>query len=746
MNQPNPFQADQQIAMMNALKGVNTQLASDGRIPTSQPVSPVAHQTNNGMVPFSTPAGLSTQPQQVHTRPRGMTVGTVPIMPMHLATGYQHSFPNAPSHNGNMHPPPEAVFHLAKHLPHTQGPSPMPVSPFNVQSRDTMVSHTAPPSPGGHSFAQDAENNIFMNAGLTTPQRAATASVTQQDSARSQPEFNSVPVLESHALAYGGLNMNEIRMSAPMSLSNSQTSLHASIHQGDSARSAEDAGAHRSTLDESRRSSGTGAGPGIGGMLHMSTLNGSQGPSSAEGPPSSAPPLTITTDSSQVEELSNDLKDKLTFLTKYVHCSESCGTMLTLHSHASLQNKLTAAINEAQLNHPMAVDEYLNDIKKAIVNKENEPRTPSTAASGSGQMSTFTSSVQRQASPLSMVQNANNRMDSATPINISLNASNLPPSNSHDALSSAMLPSTGGLLAPVELSRTANSTKRSAPESPMMEGEATTQNKHMRLEQDMEGVESSGSQITSQGQAGQPQTLLPPQLVHAHSFPQAGTVQQPMMAVPLNALPTLVGAMGQHISQTHTPVNPSPLSHVSNAHQNMPYGFGHPTGMPIPLDPSMQNWTAQHAMIDPNYPMQTMVPIQQPTNVGRRGSIVDGRLIAPRPRVGDARSMTTGAIPTMNSLGMTVISSSQLAPFTQSSAMDTEVAVEDGDLEDDDDSEDDEGRLKRRASKRRRSSDPVTAAPEGALMQPPDLISDEIRMQLDKIMYDFLNDICSDRE
>lgn len=404
---------------------------------------------------------------------------------------------------------------------------------------------------------------------------------------------------------------------------------------------------------------------------------------------------------------------------------------------------MTAAINEAQLNHPMAVDEYLNDIKKAIVNKENEPRTPSTAASGSGQMTTFTSTAQRQASPLSMVQN--NRMESVTPINVSLSATNIPNSNAHDALSNAMLPSSGGLLAPVELSRAANSTKRSAPESPMMDGETTTQNKHIRLEQDMEGVESAASQAASQ--AGQPQTLLPPQLVHAHSFPQAGAMQQPMMAVPMNAMPTLVGAMGQHLPQTHTPVNPSPLSHVNNAPQTIPYGFGHPTGMPIPMDPSMQNWTTQHVMIDPNYPMQTMVPIQQPTNLGRRGSIVDGRLIAPRPRVGDARSITTGAIPTMNSLGMTVIPSSQLVPFTQSSGMDTDVAVEDGDLEDDlDDSDDDDGRLKRRASKRRRSSDPATAAPEGALVQPPDLISDEIRVQLDKIMYGFLNDICSDRE
>jgi hypothetical protein len=407
-----------------------------------------------------------------------------------------------------------------------------------------------------------------------------------------------------------------------------------------------------------------------------------------------------------------------------------------------LQNKLTAAINEAQMNHPMAVDEYLNDIKKAIVNKENEPKTPSTAASAPGHMSAFSTTIQRQASPLAMGQNINNRMESVTPININLGATNGSNSNSHEALNNAMLTNSGGLLAPVELSRAASSAKRAAPESPMSEGDVASQNKHIRLEQEMEGIESAANQ------AGPSQPMLPPQLIHAHSFPQAGGPPQPMMAVPMNAMPTLVGAMPQLIPQTHTPANPSPLSNVSNAPQPMPYAFGHPTGIPVSMDPSMQTWSTQHVMIDGNYPMQTMVPIQQPTTLGRRGSIVDGRLIAPRPRVGDARSITTGAIPTMNSLGMTAIAFSQpMIPLNQASGMDTDIAVEDGDLEDDlDDSDDDDGPLKRRPSKRRRSSDQGGSAPEGALIQPPDLISDEIRAQLDKIMYGFLNHICSDRK
>lgn len=389
----------------------------------------------------------------------------------------------------------------------------------------------------------------------------------------------------------------------------------------------------------------------------------------------------------------------------------------------------------------MAVDEYLNDIKKAIVNKENEPKTPSTATSASGHMSSFNTGVHPQASPLAMGQNINNRMESVTPINISLGATNNSSSNSHEALSNVMLPNSGGLLAPVELSRAASSAKRAAPESPMSEGEVASQNKHIRLEQEMEGIESASSQ------AGPSQPMLPPQLIHAHSYPQAGGAPPPMMAVPMNAMPTLVGAMPQLIPQTHTPANPSPLSNVSNAPQTMPYAFGHPTGIPVSLDPSMQNWSTQHVMVDGNYPMQTMVPIQQPTTLGRRGSIVDGRLIAPRPRVGDARSITTGAIPTMNSLGMTAIAFSQpMIPLNQASGMDTDTAVDDGELEDDlDDSDDDDGTLKRRPSKRRRSSDQATA-PDNALIQPPDLISDEIRAQLDKIMYGFLNHICSDRE
>jgi hypothetical protein len=402
---------------------------------------------------------------------------------------------------------------------------------------------------------------------------------------------------------------------------------------------------------------------------------------------------------------------------------------------------LTAAINEAQLNHPMAVDEYLNDIKKAIVSKENEPKTPSSAASASGQMTTFSASVQRQPSPLVMRQALNTRLESITPINITLGSANMPNPGAHEAASNIQRPSTGSLLAPVELSRAtaSSSVKRSAPESPMLDAETSGQTKYMRIEQAMDGIEPSA------GPSAQQQSMMPPQMVHAHSYPHAGAAQQPMMAVPMNAMPTLTGALPQHIPLSHTPANPSPLQHVSNAPLGVPFAFGHPTGMPMPMDPAMQNWTNQQLIADGNYMIAPLGQIQQPTTVGRRGSIVDGRLIAPRPRVGDARSITTGAIPTMTTLGMTSMMSQQPnMPNFQFTGMESEIALEDGDLEDEEDSDDDEGPLKRRPSKRRRSSDQAHV-PEGALVQPPDLISDEIRSELDKIMYEFLNDICSDR-
>jgi len=50
-----------------------------------------------------------------------------------------------------------------------------------------------------------------------------------------------------------------------------------------------------------------------------------------------------------------------------------------------------------------------------------------------------------------------------------------------------------------------------------------------------------------------------------------------------------------------------------------------------------------------------------------------------------------------------------------------------------------------RRLKRRRSSEQGMSIP-GALTQPPDLISPEIRAQLDIILFNFLNRVCSDRE
>jgi hypothetical protein len=313
MTQPGGHPVEQQMAMMNAMNSIKVQLPPDGRLPPSQPVSPVAHRTHNGMVPFSTPAGVPTQqPHPVHTRPRGMTVGTVPVMPTQLTAGYPNGFASTPVQNGSIHGTPEGMFAINKHMPHSQGPSPMPVSPFNVPPPKAMVSHTAPPSPGSHMFSQELEHNMFMNQALSTPQRTTTAN-GNQDAPRSQ-EFNPVPTLENQAMAFA-LGMNEIRMSVPMSLSNSQASFHPSTQATGSAGSGEDGGANRSVMD-SRRSSVAANGQGRSGMIQMSMHNGSQAVSSSDGQSNQVPPLTVTTDNSQMEELSHELKDKLTFLTK----------------------------------------------------------------------------------------------------------------------------------------------------------------------------------------------------------------------------------------------------------------------------------------------------------------------------------------------------------------------------------------------------------------------------------------------
>ena len=52
-------------------------------------------------------------------------------------------------------------------------------------------------------------------------------------------------------------------------------------------------------------------------MMQMNAGMSSQGNTSLDGQnPNHVPPLTVTTDNSQVEALSHELRDKLTFLTK----------------------------------------------------------------------------------------------------------------------------------------------------------------------------------------------------------------------------------------------------------------------------------------------------------------------------------------------------------------------------------------------------------------------------------------------
>lgn len=306
------LQVEQQIAMLNAINGMNGQLAVEGHSLPSQPVSPNASNQANGMMTFSTPAGLSNPTHPVHTRPRGMTVGTVPILPMQFANYQPVTNSSASLTNGSTHATPESIYQMSNHLPRTQGPSPVPASPFNTHPRDAMSARTAPSSPGNQTFAQEMENKAFMNAVLTTPQRVMSANFTLQEAPRSLHEYNPVPTLENQAMAYGR-GMSEMKMTPiPMSVSNSQTSFAPTSHLPGSAGSVEDGSGSKSRMG-SRRPSTTALAQTNSAGLQMNAPSGAQEIQSASGQS-----LTITTDSSQVEELSHDLRDKLSFLTKCV--------------------------------------------------------------------------------------------------------------------------------------------------------------------------------------------------------------------------------------------------------------------------------------------------------------------------------------------------------------------------------------------------------------------------------------------
>lgn len=256
--------------------------------------------------------------------------------------------------------------------------------------------------------------------------------------------------------------------------------------------------------------------------------------------------------------------------------------------------------------------------------------------------------------------------------------------------SSCAAPNSAEMLqAPFELSRP-NSTKRSAPESPAI-AQFPDAHKHMRMDEEME---------------------RPPVVHAAHSYPNGHQLPSQTAHPPptLTMPPTPTQGLG---GVAHMPHIPSPLSAVP-----MQPGFSFEANAPQ-WPAQMPDMAAFQPPPPPIFaPDAAMVPVQQPVEISRRGSIVDGRLIAGRPgplthTASPSKAASTSAIPTMSTI--------------------------DFDDDDNDDSDDD-------GPDRPRSRRPSENAPPGSLVLPPDLISEHVRRSLDGILHEFLNKVCSDLE
>jgi hypothetical protein len=273
----------------------------------------------------------------------------------------------------------------------------------------------------------------------------------------------------------------------------------------------------------------------------------------------------------------------------------------------------------------------------------------------------------------------------------------------------------------------------------------------------------------STGLEAAPSPLAPPPMIHAHSFPnghqlpsQLGTAiastlpltpipgSQAFTQVPSSA--TFAPNLGIQPNTAHIPHMPSPLSAMPiNSRPPSPTQF-FPTqanshGLVMSTWEEMTAYSQQQRVFAPDgydagaHDPAMYMAIQQPVTVSRRGSIVDGRLIAGRPgpmTLLDNKSISTSAVPTMTN----IVSHARRPP---SPVDDSGHGEDDGDS----DSGAEEGGSPKSNIKRRRSSNDGPAgssSTSGKLVLPPILISDEIRDNLDRVLLEFLNRVCSDRE
>ncbi len=418
--------------------------------------------------------------------------------------------------------------------------------------------------------------------------------------------------------------------------------------------------------------------------------------------------------------------------------------MLALTIFLSIMRDANVAKAQLLRGHDSAADDRLSDIGSRLV--ENAYALPSQSAQG-----TVTNG-----STLNVYADGSMHMPTAS--------STLAPrmDQSHSRAPSPPPSSQTTLAPPFELQRS-SSVKRSAPESPSITSATLAANKHIRLG---EGAEGSVS------------PMAPPPLVHAHSFPNGHQLpsqhvnhmapqSMPMSPggsmtgniafsnVPSSATfaPTLI--IPQQ-SSSHAPHQPSPLSSIPiNSHPPSPSGVfrsNHQAAQSaVPLQ-TMHTWDTLAGLQHPGEVNQmtlhsdqegmfihndgAVFALQQPTASSRRGSIIDGRMIAGRPMASalqsEHKSMSASAVPTVST-----VSYMARRPPTP---------IDDDEGESDSGAED--GSPMPQLKRRRSSADVqgMTASTSGKLVVPQVLVSDQIREQLDIILDDFLQKVCSDRE
>lgn len=654
---------------------------------------------------------------------------------------------------------------------HTTSPDPA-ISQQQPSFHEAIVRmHQTTPNPSqprpsvDMAFQQDNSQASNVNYNQPTPVNYRAEPVVQ----------NPVPHLENQAMSYGGVGIHDVQTEVRQMLTQEPPVAFGATGLGIMhARSATAQNVDEMMVDAqnqnvnatSRRSSIS-----VNRMTGMSTpaANSSGGPMTGVNTPAHSAVHTFPLNPAgapRTPDISKQVQEKLNFLD-------------------SLANSVAQARQEVLLGHANAADEYITDVGNAIIEKALSPENiGGPTRSINLQVPGLGSIVQP---PASSVSPAPNMMENSLTFS-------RPPLESHRS-SGPSVPALAqpNMLAPAfELKRAARE-KRSAPESPRLVPNQQT-NKHIKLE----GM-GSGTPISAPPTVPPPdQRANPGQLFHSNSFPDMPPTNS-VHSQPPSHTPTPVN---------HAPPRAQPVEHREAANtaeqvvmnnQFAPAEMDQFLPMP-PLNDSQHHWNFNQGM--PSSKPETFmsggptgsyspVPLQPGSHAptppsGGRESRVESRAAFHRPTLsagmdtGAHRAVSTPTVPTLSSFDMSgripphliqasSSSSSQKAagsaaashPASSQEAanhivgtsgpgtnfkddLHAEYTAGLSSFMDSDSDTDDE--TPQREKRRRESSDQAVPYVPGTLMPPPDLISDEVRLQLDQILLDFLNKVCSNRK